>query len=433
MSSSTSLMLGPAGSSDIPTSPALHLLPFRLGTQSQPYTTTNTPLSQYFIPRTAPEGLHGVPAGSQIASFRGRQLVGQTIAVPPSYRGVILHAPAAHLSIATAASSSSGKARHAEWPLTPASSSASVMSAAATDDDGTALRRSGRTSGTARERVRGAGQQALARPKRGAVRAAPAKKRFRLDSDSEEEDNDDDSKAGQGGRVLRTPSKRARHAPAVETPKLRGPVPDIVVQEATPLKEPLPPGLKSLRSAAEESMPPIDEPSESLAESDEPLPTLTADSANGEQADLKEEVIPSPATEDLPPAFPVLTPQSSVADLKPQLDEDDKDDVVHLEEHDAYTRQLRPTSTFTEFTLWTPDAPLAGFRADEQAADDAAAQEEEDGVKLEKGWWRTGGAGEGGDEVVRGLGEFIGLMEVLNKPTYLDEMEDDGNSDDDAE
>lgn len=297
------------------------------------------------------------------------------------------------------------------------------------DDDGTALRRSGRTSGTTRDRVRGAGQQALARPKRGVVRPAPVKKRFRLDSDSEQEDNDVDEgapPAGQGTRILRTPSKRARHAPAVETPKLRGPVPDIVVQEATPLKEPLPPATKSLRSAVEESMPPVNEPSQSSAES----LTESADqeqlSAGHEAAStlecveedkwtVKEEVIPSPATEDLPPGFPILTPQSSVGDLKPQLVEHE-DDIVHLEEHDAYTRQLRPTSTFTEFTLWTPDAPLAGFRAGELTANDAdGADVEEGGGKLEKGWWRTGGAGEGGDEVVRGLGEFIGLMEVVSR------------------
>jgi hypothetical protein len=75
-------------------------------------------------------------------------------------------------------------------------------------------------------------------------------------------------------------------------------------------------------------------------------------------------------------------------------------------------RVLRPASTFNSFTLWTPDGPLPGFKQDETEED--SKDEDEAGVKLRKGWWRTGGAGEGGDEIVRALGEWIGLVEEVS-------------------
>ncbi|GMK55433.1 hypothetical protein CspeluHIS016_0204890 [Cutaneotrichosporon spelunceum] len=42
-----------------------------------------------------------------------------------------------------------------------------------------------------------------------------------------------------------------------------------------------------------------------------------------------------------------------------------------------------------------------------------------------QGWWRRGGAGEGGDEVVRALGEWLGLNEIIHAPTYPSEDEDE--------
>ncbi|BEJ16057.1 hypothetical protein CspHIS471_0506620 [Cutaneotrichosporon sp. HIS471] len=83
---------------------------------------------------------------------------------------------------------------------------------------------------------------------------------------------------------------------------------------------------------------------------------------------------------------------------------------------DGSFRVLMPTARFDRFTLWTPDAPLAGFRPDERDGPEGENQErkgEEQG-----GWWRRGGAGEGGDEFVRALGEWLGLNEIIHAPTY---------------
>jgi len=93
-----------------------------------------------------------------------------------------------------------------------------------------------------------------------------------------------------------------------------------------------------------------------------------------------------------------------------------KTEIDPSEVGEGYTnaRVLRPSSTFDSFTLWTPDGPLPGFKQDEDP-EKTEDEEVEGGVKLRKGWWRTGGAGEGGDEMVRALGEWIGLVEEVSR------------------
>jgi len=49
-------------------------------------------------------------------------------------------------------------------------------------------------------------------------------------------------------------------------------------------------------------------------------------------------------------------------------------------------------------------------------------------VQLRKGWWRTGGAGEGGDEIVRALGEWIGLVEEVRQTICVDNTSEADNS-----
>lgn len=118
----------------------------------------------------------------------------------------------------------------------------------------------------------------------------------------------------------------------------------------------------------------------------------------------------SDAKPDLP------TPVVLTEEMKAEAEMDEREP-----EPEAYTnaRVLRPTSSFNSFTLWTPDGPLPGFKQDEcQTTDEKDSEEmEEGGVKLRKGWWRTGGAGEGGDEIVRALGEWIGLVEEVRLET----------------
>jgi hypothetical protein len=192
-----------------------------------------------------------------------------------------------------------------------------------------------------------------------------------------------------------------------------------------------------------------------------------------------EQVIPSPSTENDPPMFSLPTPEPSLVDIKVGSEDDSnhsttkqKDSIGSQQEetvdeqYDGPTRVLRPVSTFSEFMLWTPDGPLPGFRADElsgrvqvkqstkveanaenfdgavkaegengQGPTDSATADDEEakvnikpvgldttedgGVKLREGWWRTGGAGEGGDEIVRAMGEWLGLVECVSFETSL--------------
>lgn len=74
------------------------------------------------------------------------------------------------------------------------------------------------------------------------------------------------------------------------------------------------------------------------------------------------------------------------------------------------------------------DVPLTGFRSDELEEKHEQRDAGEAGcatINLRPSWWRHDGAGEGGDEFVRGMGEWLGLVEVLNKPVYLEGLDDD--------
>lgn len=293
-------------------------------------------------------------------------------------------------------------------------------------------------------------------------------------------------------RVLRTPSKRQRLAPprtplTPASPATDPNLPFITVQAPTPLKEPLPPPLRYLGGAGrrgkadyvprslrngeggqggvelfKEEVTTIgleggvmDSPEEVKAESPEGEDRVEeegmgglAEAEAGDESTLKDstrgeaellldeveetQIIPSPATEDDPPTFDVSA-KSELQDLQwnalVSAAEDEAEDGEPI-------RILRPVSTFKSITLWTPDAPLPGFRANELAdrvetkpataevpsgdgveAESTAKQEEPEegaGASLRTGWWRQGGAGEGGDEMVRAMGEWLGLVEMVS-------------------
>ncbi|KAL1411253.1 hypothetical protein Q8F55_002204 [Vanrija albida] len=315
----------------------LHLLPFSL-----PPSTSSATISTYFQPRPAPAG-H--PAqGRRLATFRGRQVVGQEVRVPPGYRGVVLRATGSTDSTTPADDSTADEAAaRPRYPLTPASSVESTSTSAG--------------------RTRGAGQVALARPRR---RAAVTRARIALD---EEESDDDD--------VVKPLAKRAR----ARTPE-RGPVPEINVVHATPAKG---------EAAAE-----VEDDAE-------------AEASGGALA-------PAPAAVQTEDVAPAPAQQEYAADGRP-------------------ARVLAPVGSFEGFTLWTPDAPLAGYGGGEgengaevkeegaEAEGDKPA-EGEGAAQLARGWWSPAGAGEGGDEFVRALGEWLGLCEIIHTPVYLDDGDD---------
>jgi len=390
MSSSTNFLLT-STPHPLPLTPSLNLLPFSLGPSSSASNSTTAPLSTYFRPRPAPSGILSVPEGTPIATFRGRQLVGHLISVPLDYRGVILGAgKRPDRGGVEIRSSNSGAAKEGQIPLTPASSAASVSWL---PEEVGGVRRSPR-------KARGAGQVAHSRPKPRQPIRAVTNKRFRLDSESDDDDQGEDMEVDVKSKVtvVRTPSKRVKTTGMMGvSPVGRVGLPEIVVHAPTPLK-PLPLSGPYLE---EEGMVGEEEGGEDVVDAKE------------------EEIVPSPATEEDPPTFaisPQTPPATAVRHPSDRQSPRYESPNGGVDEFDTSIRALRPMSSFEDFTLWTPDAQLAGFRADELETQDepeVETEEEKTGVKVERGWWRTGGAGEGGDEVVRAMGEWLGLVEVV--------------------
>lgn len=363
----SSFILAPAAPS---AEEEVHLLPFSLG-YSGP-----APVSSFFRPRPAPAN-HPYP-GSTIASFRGRALVAQELELPRGYRGVILQADATNYSGA-GASAESETSRTRGAPLTPAPSATSV------EGEGRVTRST---------RAKGAGQVALARPR--TQRATRTRnKRIAL---SDEEDEEEDV-------VKPMPKKAKAPVPTINAPepqvkeeagkkeereelreRLKTPeVPAIVVLQATP-------GASQNPSQAPPSPRSTDA---STPIETTPVPENSADPTPAKTEDVKMEDV----KEEKPAARPTVT-----------LDENEEPSDV---------RVLYPTASFKTITLWTPDAPMPGFVADElsKPSDEIAdeKQVESSGLgQLRRSWWRQGGAGEGGDEFVRGLGEWIGLGEIVS-------------------
>lgn len=350
------------------------------------------------------------------------------------------------------------------------------------------MRRSTRSNGFERlkQRVKGAGQVALARPKRGAVKTG--KKRYRLDSDDEDEAGgaeldsqvDIESPSSQITPTLDgdvpvlptltygTPSKRPRSSlistPTRQSPRLalpRTPIPPssrkahlpaITLQEATPLKEPLPPPPAHLRRKKNKAdyVIPGTPGAEVLVEQDETDPAVASPGGSGvdelKEVLVEEGMIPSPATENDPPTFPVLSaapsPETPKIEKEPfQPTRAMEQDLSSSLDISGPIRVLRPVSSFDAITLWTPDGPLAGYKppnasgqvdaakaesavsgtAEALASAEASAAaevKEEDGPKVREGWWAPGGSGEGGDEVVRAMGEWLGLVEMVSLSNF---------------
>ncbi|WVQ78181.1 hypothetical protein IAT38_000264 [Cryptococcus sp. DSM 104549] len=581
MSSTTFVLTSVPNPTSLPPAPSLSLLPFSLGPNSAPYTSRDAPIGSYFCPRPLASsavkeeeakqdarGEGGSTGASSAATshpnttatFRGRAVVGQYLPLPAGYRGIILSAaqrpdrggnevyapaPATSTSTPLPSTTTSSRTRTRNGLPTPAPSSASVASTQVEDDDD-GIRRSPRKASVL-ARIKGAGQAALAKPRR---RAAPVvRKRYRLDSESEDEEAkpavaDEEEESSIVAGLGRTPSKRARTALA--TPRKGAGagageegVPEIVIQEATPLKQPLATPRKRLGGVgagspipevvAEETAGDVEmasaelsapeptratTPSSSTSQvqlTDEPNPTSTNEETIVEVQEVQdtdssgqntpaldapasagplgsnaseEKIIPSPATEDDPPVFNVPPPPTHApadededvsapagsstsegalaavpqveSEAPPPVQEDapaaapEEGQTAPEEDITGLIRELHPTASFSGFTLYTPDAPLAGFRADEcvapvkfevkeevkaegkgeksEADAEKAGEAADEGIQVRQSWWRTGGGGEGGDEMVRAMGEWLGLVESLNKPVYLEGLDD---SDDD--
>lgn len=358
----------PPAPSPLPPAPALSLLPFSLGPQHAPYTDKHANTAHYFQPRPLAPPAHSPGADQQQlvrAAFRGRQVVGQYLSVPPAYRGIILST--------TLPPNKGGTEDHthsipASAPPTPAS-----IDGVDGDGGGGGGKRPQRESVLAK--IKGAGQTALAKPR--TRRTAPAKKRTRLDSDDEQNEDGDGEGDGDGEETARTPSKRFKSV--TTTPKRTLSVPEIVIQEATPLKQP---------------------------------PIATPTTATTRQEGEQEPFIPSPETENNPPAFNISPPPHTLANKNQEEQTDD----------DGPVRILYPTAEFQGFMLYSGDVPLTGFRSDALEEKHEQRDAGEAGcatINLRPSWWRHDGAGEGGDEFVRGMGEWLGLVEVVSPMTFI--------------
>ncbi|WVQ70194.1 uncharacterized protein L199_008419 [Kwoniella botswanensis] len=530
MSSSTTFILSSSSSTPLASSPSLALLPFSLGGNSSPHATNSAPLSNYFKPRPIPSSSRGSTSTSTIASFRGRTVVGQYIDIPKGWKGVIL---------------GTGKRPDKGGLLDVASSSASHSDSSnvakakeedvdmVTEEEGMdsdlSLRRTTRQNPQRRRGPSaGTGQVALSKPKiRGNNNTARQnKKRYRLDSDDEEDDDENGQESTiKEERLIRTPNKRSKLSyttPQKGQPRGEVVVPDIVIQEATPLKYPLPTPKKRLNGrrsspspdphgkrglpqvtesmewVEEQIIPKIEEVKEDEDEQDsrsqsqsqsiisnelkEDISTTTSVESNEDlkidekEQEEEENLIPSPSTEDDPPTFNTEIKTETEKPAQKTIDNSNIDnsstekidhDGGHQEgEYDGPMRILRPISTFDGFMLYTPDDPLIGFRSDEldesqnqtptqngdeqitstdnengtngtnnpdvKILDTGGKEKDSDGtIQVRKSWWRSGGGGEGGDEFIRGLGEWLGLVEILNQPVYLDGLEEEEDEDED--
>ncbi|WWC85378.1 uncharacterized protein L201_000241 [Kwoniella dendrophila CBS 6074] len=542
MSTSTSFVLSSASSSNtllLPESPSLSLLPFSLGPNSSPYATTSTNLSNYFQPRPFTNPNDDKNDNTKVqASFRGRTVIGQYIDLPKGYKGLILKTGKRP--------DKGGIEIHSENSLNTIKSSKLIYNSNSVQpkvdsignneyDQDIQLKRTTRQNSG---KVRGAGQIALSKPKtrQSNNRQMETKKRFRLDSDEDEEDDEEDEDRKPSSLLSRTPSKRSKNnssssapaaGPSYTTPKkpnfginptftnisgVDTPIPEIVIQEATPLKNPLPTPKKRLnqrRSSPSPSCRKLPEVTESMDLVEDQIqietqaeryesPSSSADSdINGSQisnlvqieeknrkedlntdtdidiqSDTKiqinevvneEDLIPSPSTENDLPSFVISSSSSSssILNINPKTDIDDKENQNQNqnqnESYDGPIRRLEPISTFNGFMLYTPDDPLIGFRSNESSEPEHSKVDKEDdmiivnaeegsnttentgpsketNIQVRKSWWRLGGAGEGGDEFIRGLGEYLGLCEILNEPVYLDDINDaDDDADDDTD
>lgn len=302
-------------------------------------------------------------------------------------------------------------------------------------------------------RIKGAGQIALSRPR--TRRTAPSKKRTLLDSDDDGDDGDDGDDDvddgdgdGDGDRPSRTP-KRVKTM--TTTPKKNGAVPEIVIQEPTPLKQPLSTrftrgGGSRGKEASPERVSPVS-CSPSIVERDGYLDLPpTVDDTSIAVEEVNEPFIPSPEMENDSPVFSIPSPSPLVQQVNEvnKVKEEEEDD-------DGPVRILYPKAQFQGFMLYTGDSPLVGFRADElekreqqveggeerkkmnesqsesqsqsQAQTETSLESESrSNINLRPSWWRQGGAGEGGDEFVRGMGEWLGLVQVVscNSILFLD-------------
>lgn len=148
---------------------------------------------------------------------------------------------------------------------------------------------------------------------------------------------------------------------------------------------------------------------------------------------MKEPFIPSPETENDPPAFNITPPPHPPYTLVNEEKEEEQEHEHAQQNDDGPVRILCPTAEFQGFMLYTGDVPLMGFRAEEldkERVREERVREEEAGrdlpesgcgsnINLRPSWWRHGGAGEGGDEFVRGMGEWLGLVEVVSGFFFL--------------
>ncbi|OCF55309.1 hypothetical protein L486_07424 [Kwoniella mangroviensis CBS 10435] len=532
MSSSTTFILSSSSSSTpLPSSPSLALLPFSLGPNSSPYTSDHAHLSNYFKPRPIPSSSHGSTSTSTIASFRGRTVVGQYIDIPKGWKGVILGTgkrpdKGGLLDIASSSESHSDSSNVVKTKV----EDVNMVTEEEGMDMDLGLRRTTRQNPQRRRGPStGTGQVALSKPKiRGSNNTVrQSKKRYRLDSDDDDDDENDNDKEStiKEERLIRTPSKRSKLSyttPQKTQPQGQGDVvvPDIVIQEATPLKYPLPTPKKRLNGrrsspspdphgnrglpqvtesmewVEEQIIPKVEEVKEDGDEQEsqsqsqsqwqsqsiisnelkEDINTNEDLKIDEKEEEEEENLIPSPSTEDDPPTFntDVKTdirtetekPNQKTID-KSNMDNSSNEKIDHNGgyqegEYDGPMRILKPISTFDGYMLYTPDDPLIGFRSDEldhiqsqsqsqpqngdeqitksgnenetngknnpdvKIPDTDVKEKDSDGsIQVRKSWWRSGGGGEGGDEFIRGLGEWLGLVEVLNQPVYLDELEED--------
>lgn len=300
-----------------PTGQPPSLLPFHIAFSGP------APVSTYFLPRPAPVDPHAPSAEPLLLStFRGRQVVGQSLRVPEGYAGVVLRIPP--LPVASSSSPHSRRQTSDPAQLFNTPDFAPDTAADLADASRAGLRRS------PRKRIIATTAVARLPP---AKKARVAAKKFQLDSDSESEDEEPVVAAA---ALENTPSlvsvATSLTNPSLSTDSVVTPVGSVVGEEVTNAAD------ADLTQGTLEVTETI-VVGASAVEAKDLVIELPAATEASSQAGATEDDVPIEATTaDEPYTVDQLLPSASSAT-----------------DNSAVTRLITPLSTFETIALWTAD------------------------------------------------------------------------------
>lgn len=316
----------------LPASQPPSLLPFHLG-YSGP-----APVSTYFLPRPAPVDPHAPRSEPLLLStFRGRQVVGQSLKVPEGYTGVVLGVPPP--PAASALSSRTGASFDPAALFTTPDVEPEAPADEATDGRTSSLRRS------PRKRVTTA--SAGARPPPAKKARVVAAKKFQLDSDSESEGEGDTTASA--APVVKGEDEDEQDAEA--TPSLVSALTTPSLSSASALT---PVGSVADEEAAAAAVVVMTAELEPAADGGQEALEIVEAVTLPVEVEAAAEAVAAPPKERSPTPVVEDEPMEAVADEPYTSDQL----LPTSASAGAPVRLLTPLSTFETIALWTADDPV---------------------------------------------------------------------------